>query len=305
MRRLFRTFGHRISDVVIRAFLAAIKVLPYDQRLATAGWVASRVIAPVTGNSRRIRENLTFVMPDLSPQTREDVVREVPDNMARTMVEIYDGSAFLERVQAHPIQGPGLKAIMSAQEEGRGALLVTGHFGNYVAVLAALRGQGLPSGGLYKPMSNPFFNTHYVAAMGHFSAPMFERGRKGMTKMVRHLRDGGLVGIVQDQRINNAPVMSFMGKPARTATSAADLALKYDVPMIPCYGIRLPDGNFDIVTEAPIALGTAQEMTEALNQSLEARVRANPGQWMWTHNRWRGAGNETAADRKRAKRASR
>lgn len=291
-----------MSDVIIRSFLHAIKVLPYDLRLATAGWVASNILSPLTGNSRRIRENLTLVMPEMSLQERNRVVREVPDNMARTMVEIYDGSAFLERVKANPIQGPGFQAVIEAQANGSGALLVTGHFGNYVAVLAALKASGFPTGGLYKPMSNPFFNNHYVAAMQHFSAPMFERGRRGMTEMVRYLKGGGLVGIVQDQRINNAPIMSFMGKPARTATSAADLALKYNVPLIPFYGIRKPDGNFDIVSEAPIALGTAEEMTDALNKSLEARVRENPGQWMWTHNRWRDAGNDTAEDQKRAKR---
>jgi KDO2-lipid IV(A) lauroyltransferase len=39
--------------------------------------------------------------------------------------------------------------------------------------------------------------------------------------------------------------------------------------------------------EAPIPQTTALEMTTALTRSLEARVKAHPGQWFWIHRRWR------------------
>ncbi|MDE3120851.1 MAG: lauroyl acyltransferase, partial [Paracoccaceae bacterium] len=56
------------------------------------------------------------------------------------------------------------------------------------------------------------------------------------------------------------------------------------------YGIRRPDGlSFDIVIEAPIPHGTPQEMTQALNDSLEALVRRHPEQWFWIHRRWKAA----------------
>ena len=82
--------------------------------------------------------------------------------------------------------------------------------------------------------------------------------------------------------------LSFMGKPARTALSAAELALKYDALLVPVYGIRQPNGlDFKILVEPPIAHTTASEMTQALNDSLERLVRQHMDQWMWVHRRWK------------------
>ena len=91
-----------------------------------------------------------------------------------------------------------------------------------------------------------------------------------------------------DQDVRGAPQIDFLGQPARTATSAADLALRYDALLIPFYATRLPDGlSFAIDLEAPIAHSDAATMTAALSASLEVRVRANPEQWFWIHRRWK------------------
>ena len=283
-----RDFKHRVSDVVIRLFLRTIKLLPYNTRLNVAGWVATNLLAPLTGNRTRIRENLALVMPELSESESEAIVRSAPDSMGRALIEMYSAEEFHERIKKAPIHGPGLDVLLKAQADGRGAILVTGHFGNYLAARAALQTRGLTIGGLYKSMANPYFNEHYVAAMETFGKPMFERGRRGMTNMIRFLRGGGMVGVILDQRINDAPVLQFMGKPARTALSPAEMALKYNVDLVPAYGIRQADGSFEIITEAAIPHSTPEEMTQALNDSLEVQVRAHPGQWMWTHNRWKG-----------------
>lgn len=294
-----KNFGHKLSDALIRGFLSVMRILPYETRINTAGWLATNVLAPISGNRRRIRDNLNLVMPELSDKEREAIVHDAPETMGRMLMETYSDKEFLERTAKARITGPGNAVLEQAHKEGKGALLVTGHFGNYLAVRGSFLSRGMPIGVLYKRMSNPYFNDHYVAAMADFGEPMFERGRRGMSNMIKHLRGGGFVGIVHDQRINDAPLYDFMGKPARTAESAAELALKYKVDLVPCYGVRQPDGSYEIVTEAPIAHTTAEEMTQALNSSLEAQIRAHPGQWMWTHNRWRGAGNDTAEDRAR------
>ncbi|TCL09476.1 KDO2-lipid IV(A) lauroyltransferase [Shimia isoporae] len=290
---------HKISDRIIRGFLGLARLLPYDKRISFGGWFATRIVAPISGNRKRIRENLALVMPELTAEEREKIVIQSPDTMGRMLMETYASDEFLERVGKAPVVGPGNEILEKAHAEGRGALLVTGHFGNYLAVRGSFLSRGIPIGVLYKPMSNPYFNEHYVSAMADFGEPMFERGRRGMSNMIKHLRKGGFVGIVHDQRIHGAPLYEFMGKPAQTAESAAELALKYKVDLVPCYGVRQEDGNYMVITEAPIPHTNAEEMTKALNESLEAQIRANPGQWMWTHNRWLGAGNDTTADRKR------
>ena len=97
-----------------------------------------------------------------------------------------------------------------------------------------------------------------------------------------------------DQHVRRAPVMDFLGHPARTALSAAELSLKYNALLIPFYGIRQQDGfNFETVLEAPIPHSTAEEMTQQVTDSLSRRVEEDPTQWFWVHRRWRNQPDET------------
>ena len=137
-------------------------------------------------------------------------------------------------------------------------------------------------------MKNPYFNAHYVKTMQAFGGPVFPQGRRGTAGFVRHLKDGGQLVLLFDQHVQFAPVLDFMGSPARTALSAAELALRYNGLLIPFYSIRQPDGiSFQSVIEAPVPHSDAETMTQALNDSLAARVRKNPEQWFWVHRRWR------------------
>ena len=45
--------------------------------------------------------------------------------------------------------------------------------------------------------------------------------------------------------------------------------------------------GFDLVIEPPVPHSDPLTMTQALNASLEAQVRAHPEQWLWIHNRWK------------------
>lgn len=292
--------AHKLSNGAIRAILGAARLMPYDTRVRFGGWLASSVIAPLTGNRRRIRDNLDLAMPELNQTKREEIVRGVPAGMGRTLMELFSANEFLTRVKDFPIRGDGVAALDRAHKDGRPVMLVTGHFGNYDAMRSALLLRGFKVGGLYKPMTNPYFNEAYLEAMKAIGEPLFERSRRGMTQMIKFLRSGGMVGIVLDQRMNDAPLLEFMGRPARTSFSAAELALKYNALAVPVYGVRQPDGSYALEVEAPVPHTTPEEMTQILNDSLERQVRAHPEQWMWTHNRWRGAGNDTPEDRRRA-----
>ncbi|MBK5932779.1 lysophospholipid acyltransferase family protein, partial [Rhodovulum imhoffii] len=129
---------------------------------------------------------------------------------------------------------------------------------------------------------------HYTRAMATIGEPLFPRGRQGLGEMLRFLRSGGMLGIVIDQYMRHGAPLTFFGKTAPTALSAAQMALKYDALVVPIYGVRQSDGvSFEIVAEAPVPHGTAKEMTQALNDSLEAQVRRNMDQWLWIHRRWK------------------
>lgn len=280
---------HWLQDLMLRALIWGLLRLPYRWRVPLCGWVLSRIISPLAGYGRRIRANLALVLPGLPEAEIRRIIRAVPDNVGRTVIEIYSGPEFIAHAVSHPLTGGGVAALEEAHRSGRPVILVTGHFGNYDASRAALIARGYRVGALYMPMANSFFNAHYVRAISGIGTPLFPRGRAGLAGMVRHLRSGGMLGMLVDQHMGHGEELTFFGQEALTALSAADLALKYAALLIPVYAVRKADGlSFEIIVEAPIPQGTPEAMTQALNDSLEALVRNHIDQWLWIHRRWKG-----------------
>lgn len=289
-----RTPTHWLTNIGLRTVLGATFLLPYRWRVPAAGWVVSRIVAPLAGYDRRVRENLRLVIPDLPDDTVRKLVRQVPNNVGRTLIEIYSGRAFVARAAATEPHGEGMTHLEQARDEGRPVILVTGHIGNYDALRASLIARGFNVGALYMKMKNAYFNDHYVAAISKIGTPLFPRGREGLSGMIRFLRSGGILGLLIDQRMHHGERLSFFGRDALTAVSAAEMALKYNALVLPAYAFRKENGlDFDIVVEAPIPEGTPEEMTQALNDSLEAQARAHLDQYFWIHRRWKIPG-ETA-----------
>jgi Kdo2-lipid IVA lauroyltransferase/acyltransferase len=276
-----------LQDRLLRGLIWGLMRLPYRWRVPLSGWALAHLIAPFAGYDRRVAENLAVVLPDLPQAEVKRLMRAVPDNVGRTIIEIYSGKEFADRAAAAPPEGGGLAALEAAHKANRPVILVTGHFGNYDASRAALLARGFRVGALYRPMANAYFNAHYVAAISRIGTPLFPRGRAGLSGMVKFLKSGGMLGLVIDQHMRHGSALTFFGKPALTALSAAELALKYHALLVPTYAIRAEDGlGFRIIVEPPIPLGTPEAMTQALNDSLEVLARAHLDQWFWIHRRW-------------------
>ncbi|MFX4298335.1 MULTISPECIES: lysophospholipid acyltransferase family protein [Roseobacteraceae] len=280
--------GHYISNAIIYTLIRVALVLPYATRVALLGGLVERVVGPLVGYRRRAEANLALIFPEMPTLERRRIARACLNNAGRSIIENYSSQEFLKRMDSQPISGAGFDALREADAADRPVILVTGHFGNYEATRAALVAQGFAVGGLYRDMANPYFNAHYVKTMQAFGGPVFPQGRRGTSGFVRHLRGGGQLVLLFDQHVFEGTVLDFMGQPAKTALSAAELALRFNALLIPFYGIRQDDGlSFETVLEAPIAHSDPETMTQALNDSLAVRVREHPEQWFWVHRRWR------------------
>lgn len=285
----------RITDLLVygalRLLLGLLRVLPYGPRVQLGSWLFARTIAPLAGYSARIDANLRLVFPDMPRSERRRIGRATARNIGRMAVELFSPEGLRTRALAAPVSGPGWEAMQQARAAGRPVILVSGHFGNYDVIRAGSIAAGFRVGGIYQPLRNTYFHRFYLDRIGTIGQPLFPRGRRGMGQMLRFLRSGGSIALLIDQHIGGGEALTFMGHTALTALSAAELALRHDALLVPCYGIRQADGlSFHAVYEAPIPHSTPAAMTQALNDSLEAQVRAHVDQWMWIHRRWKGGG---------------
>ncbi len=276
------------TDRILRLLLWLIMRLPYRQRVPFMGWLMGRVIGPATGYRRRAARHLGMIYPDMPARARNQLATAACNNFGRTLIENYSWRAFGDHLAQTKAHGPGLDALAKAQAAGRPVIFVTGHFGNHEAPRHVLTQTGLTIGGLYRPMANAHFNAHYAKTMSSWGGPVFEQGRQGTIGFAKHLKSGGMATLLFDVANAGGVNIPFLGKPARTALSAAELALRFDAVVIPYFGVRRADGlTFDIKVEAPIAHETPEAMMAEMTKRLEAHIARNPGQWFWVHRRWK------------------
>lgn len=257
------------------------------------GWVMQHVIAPVAGYNRRVRENLELVVPEMPADQRKAMVGKTANNIGRMLAELFSPKEFPQLAKAVPLTGPGVPAIDAALAEGRPVIFVSGHFGNYDVLRAAIINRGFDVGALYRHMNNPLFHEYYVNNISAVGTPLFERGRSGFGKMLRHLKKGGALAALIDVRAGEGVPLTFFGKRVWTALGMAELAVRYDALFVPCFAVRQEDGlSFEARIEEPIPLSDPAQMTQEYNDILEAYVRENMEQWFWFHRRWKGRKNE-------------
>jgi Kdo2-lipid IVA lauroyltransferase/acyltransferase len=223
----------------------------------------------------------------MPPEERARIRRAMADNFGRTLLESVTVPQFHARAAWSEPSGPGWESFLASRAAGKGALLVSGHFGQWEAVRGMLKARGIEAGALYRPVKNPYLQAMYFEQMSLSGAPLFPRSRQGMRELVRYLKGGGVVCVLLDQYVQDGKPIDFLGHPAPTGTAIAELAVRFDLPMIPGYGTREPDGvHVTIDFDPPIPRTTPAAMTQAAADSLAARVRAKPEQYYWLHRRW-------------------
>jgi KDO2-lipid IV(A) lauroyltransferase len=287
-----KSLGHRVVDATI-SYLAififkVLDLFPYENRVRLGGFLMQRLLSRPMGYRKRIINNLAFIYPDMPRSDALTLTAKIENSVGRSIVELASPKGLMAKASSAPLTGEGVNELIAHTNSNKPVILVSGHFGNYDAVRYALLQRGLKVGGLYRKMRQERFNSLYVSRISAVGGALFPRSRNGMAKMVRFLKGGNVLALLIDQHIHAGVPLDFLGKPAYTALSAAEMALKYDAVVFPVYGVRQPDGfSFEIKIEAPIVHSDARKMTQELNDSLSKMVTQHKEQWFWVHKRWK------------------
>ncbi len=288
MRVSLSSLADLLSGALAIGIIKLFKLLPFGLRRQLFGGLFVAIVAPLLGYRRRIRDNLQLACSEIGAAEQEKLINSISRNIGKTIIELFSPKDIVALAKKTEIEGPGLATLAQAAKEGRSVICVSGHFGNYDVARAALIAQGFHLGALYRRLNNKAFHRYYFDNITATGTPMFERGRPGLGDMVRHIKNGRPLAMLIDQHMDDGAALKFFGQTAYTALSAAQMALKYDAELVPFYAIRQANGPpLRSILEAPITRGSAEAMTQALNDGLEARVRADMGQWLWSHRRWK------------------
>lgn len=284
-----KSVAHYARYFPLWSALTVVRWRSFDLRSRGLGSTFAAVMRWFPPARLRFDREAKRVFPDMKRSDRAKLGQEMGRQMGRTLFEIYHDAEFQTQYQKFRVSGPGLDALTEAQAAGKGVIVVSGHFGQWEAVRAAIKMRGFESGAVYRPHKNRHYERRIRSGIEAGGKPILATGRVGTRALVRHLREGGIISILLDEKYAEGELLPFLGHEALTSLSAAQLALKYDLPMIPAYGLRIEEGNvFRVDFEAPIPHTDSITMTRAFNDSLSARITANPEQWYWMLRRWDG-----------------
>lgn len=306
LRTLYRR-SHRLRRVVRRrkdaltyhgARLALW--LPRQVRLETALRLADRAGDLIYALDRRTREralaHLDIAYGDeLSAAAKERIARAALRNAARVFVEVTHMEDLKTRFDDY-VTVEGWEHVHAVLDAGRGAIVVTGHIGNWEVLAAYFAGRGIPIAGIARRMNDPRLNKLLVdyRARNGVRTIMRESPSSGR-EILQVLRDHGILALLIDQDLQ-APSVSvpFFGRLARTPAAAAALAVRRDLPIVPAFAQRRPQGGHRLTVLPPLhppRSGDRRmdilELTRRCNEIIEERVRQNPAEWVWWHKRWR------------------
>ena len=197
----------------------------------------------------------------------------------------------------------GVDRVLKASEEGRGVLVIGGHFGNWeTAPVGGMMQYDIFRGRFHllrrqivnKRVERLLFQRYYQAGLDVIPK------RSSLSRVMDALAANHAVGFIMDQYAKPGKegiVAGFFGRPAGTFKSLAVVARASGAPVIPAAGWREPDGShvlrfFDPLTWIPND-DPDQEIllnTLAYNRCVESIIREHPDQWLWLHKRWKDKG---------------
>ena len=289
---LLRRARHAAEGLLLAAALAVFRALPVETASALGARLA-RAIAPAR-RSRIAEQNLAMAMPELDPDRRAAVVRGVWENVGRTLGEF----AHLDRIYPEGcVEVRGGEHIVAARDDGIGGIFFSAHYGNWELLSVSLVRYGSAPVPVYRPANSPgierTIQRRRLAAHPIEGVEYLPKSGQGMRGALRALRQGRHLAMLLDQKMNRGAPVPFFGRDAMTAMAAAEMAVRYRVPLIPSRIERLGGARFRLTIYPPMPLpdtgdarADADLLMRAVHAVFEDWIRERPDHWLWLHRRW-------------------
>lgn len=302
MRRLWRRIRHRLEYWLVLGARWLDRLLGPRASAALAAAVGRFAYRVLRIRAAVAEHQLRRAFPERDEEWIRAVARGAYEHLGREAVMLIRLSRLGREAIIEATDVEGFDAFRAAVAEGNGALVVTGHLGNWEIGGAGVAARGVPLDAVARPQGNPLVDRLINDARERLGMTVVPLG--GATKQVlRSLRAGRVVALVADQDARRrGAFVPFFGRPASSHRGPALLALRSGAPVFAAAATRLPDARYRIrLRRIPLPdiddpARQEQQLTAALAAALESWVREDPDQYLWQHRRWKTRPPGTAAE---------
>lgn len=294
---------HRVEYGLYLLLKGVLRALPHP---------ASRALGRRVGGlawrlDRRHREvaqrNMALALPEIPEAERHRLVRDCFRHFGAALCDAISSTRFDAEEIGRRFTLEGWENLEQAESRGKGIFVLSAHLGLWELVPPVV---GLYRGPLHivvRPADNPDLDRELRALRERFGNRVIPK-RGAARKMLETLREGGRVGILIDQRVQEKEgiTVPFFGHPALTSPVLAKLSLRTGAAVVPVAAYPEPGGRYRVVVRPAILppedQGDGDDAVVALTRRYlevaEEDIRQHPEMWLWMHRRW-------DAERKRPK----
>lgn len=307
-----RPLRHRVESWLLAILGRTVALFPCWLTVnlgACLGWLCSWVLP---FRRATINENLRIAFgSSISDAERRRLTREVYKSFFMFAFESFHihygaDSWPLNRVT----EVEGVEHLDELRRQGRKPITVTAHFGNWELLGAWIR-ELIPVTTVAKPLHNPHMQEELCRARERHGLKIIWTNRDGAAReIMRAVEDERYLNILFDQDVRaNGIFVPFFGRPTSTIPTPGVLAVRYNVPIMPVFIVRLGPTRHRVTFHKPILpeelSGETREQRVAAMMArcsavLEDQIRLHPAQYLWLHRRWKST-PEQARERQERK----
>ena len=296
-KSLFKRIKHRIELVGVWFLLLLPSILPLKLAVKLGGTLGIIAFDIFRVRRKISLENLKRAFGDkYSEKELKSIARRSYVNFAKSMVEFASLRRFSRDREklVRLVKFDGLEILDSCLERGKGVLTVTGHFGSWELMGAAVSAMGYPVDFLVGEQSNTLVDNlindlRRSAGIGIISRGIAAKG------VFRSLKNNRVVALLSDQDARRSGIfVDFFSTPASTFQGAAQFSYRSSAPIVCCFIVRNPDETHRVVFTEPIEPNCdadkeseIERLTQEHTKVLEQFVTRYPDHYFWSHRRWK------------------
>ncbi len=286
---------HRLEYGAFQLLYQLTKLLPRRALLATGRGLGTFVWKVVGFRKKVILDNLTQAFgQEKDAVWIQNTAHEFYRNLGMTLMEFLASGHRSTQYLVDNVAMEGLENIEEVIAQGKGALLMSGHFGNFELLLPRAARQGFKVHGIVKPQSNKLIDKFHNDIRKREGVGIIHTGGS-FQKIQNKMKAQEFVGLLGDQDAGRkGQFVNFLGRPASVTRGPATLAVKVGCPLFMAFLYRQPDYSHVIKISKKIEVDPSwneetaiRKLTEIHTAKLEEAVREAPAMYYWVHRRWK------------------